>query len=100
MLALGAPGLGDGAVLVYRETAGAWQLETTLTPSDPALCSFGADVAIDGEWMAVTASCQTTVVFFREIGGVWTEVDDVLLPSVGACCSPSSTSRAESRWWG
>ncbi|MEM6674348.1 MAG: hypothetical protein AAF726_15995 [Planctomycetota bacterium] len=71
----------EGAAHVYRLTSGTWQLETTLTASDPGLFArFGTDVAIDGERILVGAPqrrngsvIEGAAYAFELIGGSWIE---------------------------
>ena len=81
LLAIGDPDDGTGRVELFRRVGGTWSLEQTLTAGDPTLCRFGSDVAIDGGSVAITASCDGSVLFFERSGGSWAEVDRVDLPA-------------------
>jgi hypothetical protein len=85
---IGAPyarnlaGLSAGAVYVYRRSAGAWNQQLKLVPSDLSGGDlFGTDVAIDGDTAVVGSMYAATAghgnagaayVFVRS-GGVWTQ---------------------------
>ena len=79
-LLIGNPGNGNGTVDVYVPRAGTWQLADQLSPSNPSLCDFGWDLSRDSGQLAVTASCDESVVFFAEAGDSWVETDIVTVP--------------------
>jgi hypothetical protein len=69
-IAVGAPSVsgGDGAVVVWRRTAGGWELEDALFHYDPG---FGTAVAIDGDTLVVGAASSHTVWVLVRNGSGW-----------------------------
>ncbi len=62
-LAVGAP--GHNAVYIFERIAGVWQQKTRLSPRGGSVQSFGHQVALDGDSLAISAiddaSCATGV---------------------------------------
>jgi len=81
VLVVGDRSVGAGRAIVYRQTAGGWALEQTLTV--PGSAYFGGQVATDGETIAVVGSTQVGsgleawVQLYRHDGTEW--VDDGVL---------------------
>ena len=60
-----------GAAYVFERIAGQWIQTAQLSPT-PLAGSFGHDVAIHGDFIAVGASGRVT--FFQRINGTWTQI--------------------------
>jgi hypothetical protein len=93
---VGAPGVNGahdttGAVFVYRRVRGAWTLEQTLTPTDPATGSkyFGEAVAIDAAGLTIAVGAERTggdkgaVHLYAYDGAAWQRTQ-VLVPPAAA----------------
>lgn len=77
-IAAGGPGVdqatgGCGAVYVWRQQAGAWQLEQKITPPVPnANLTFGRALAIDGDRLVVGVNALLNApTLFRRSAGQW-----------------------------
>ena len=78
-----------GDVTVFRYSAGMWQEETILTPSDQVISDFGFATDIDGDLIAVgapfhsglvTGTTEGAVYVYRFDGANWNE-EDILFGS-------------------
>ena len=92
VLAVGAPADGsssEGSVHIFRETAGAWQLEEVLvSPVTPvATNTFGQAIALDDGRLFVTAPAESVsaqkngrLYIYEHTGTSWTVIDSVNNP--------------------
>ena len=67
-----------GAAYVYVRSAGIWKIQQTLTASDPEVGDyFGTSVAIDGDYLAVSAPVKAAskgaVYIYARVNGVWSQ---------------------------
>ena len=83
-------GVGAGKAYVFRrDSAGAWVIESLLTPETPATENddFGQSVALHGDWAFVGAPGDDgagvnagTVIAFRRVAGVWSRFQVIVSP--------------------
>ena len=78
-------GTNGGDVAVFRYSAGSWQEEAILTPSDQVIADFGFEVALDGNVAAVGApgypngaGTGGAVYVYRHNGTEWMEEDLII----------------------
>lgn len=67
--------LQAGAVYIYSQSGGSWQLQQTLVPDDDLAGLFGLALALEDGTLAITAGGNQQVLFYEEQNGVWTQVD-------------------------
>jgi len=67
--------LQAGAVYIYTQSGGTWELQQTLVPDDNFAGVFGLSLALENGTLAITAGGNQQVLFFQEDGGTWTAVD-------------------------
>lgn len=76
---VGAPGVGTGAVYIFRRTRGSWSEAGTLVADSLATGDrFGTAISLDGDLLAVSAPGRTTnkgviYLFRRGADGSWTQ---------------------------
>ena len=90
VIIVGAPGYNTdpGSAYVFRRnvTSGEWNLDTKLAPVDSALGSFGRDVSVRGDTVAVgdkhhgaRNACSVFMYEYDSQSGAWDQLQDNII---------------------
>ena len=68
---------GAGRVGIYKRTAEGWRRTATLSPSNPEDSSFGSEVDLDGDTVAIAARGGVAYLFREQQNGTWRQIGRV-----------------------
>ncbi|MFT5733411.1 MAG: hypothetical protein ACI8WY_002090 [Planctomycetota bacterium] len=78
-------GAEAGAAYVFERLQGQWvETQKIVSPITAAGDGFGGTVAVEGEWMVVSAPGSQDVFVYRKVGAVWTMYQVINFPNVSA----------------